>query len=1351
MKLSNRILHNPVLTIRLSALYLVLVTVLILLKGTAYSQDPVRIMPLGNSITYGNYHPEPRPEGLITGYRQALWLLLTNAGYQVDFVGSRTTGADAVPAFDPHNEGYPGWRDDQIEVNVYDWLWNNEADVIILHIGTNGLDPDPSDVEAILDEIDRYESNHGHHIKVILAKIINRITYSQLTTQFNQNIEKMALDRVKNNGDDIVVIDMEFETEIDYRINTAGGEMNDNLHPYVGGHEKMAVRWFEVLQEVLPRPDQKPYIISEPNPFTFSGDLFEYQVEADGDPSPQFSLLESPSGMAINGNRDITWTPSSSGTYMVRILAENAIGKDTQQFEIIVRDANNRVKEGLVALYEFTEGEGNLVHDVSGVGMPDNLYINYEGNVIWDPEQGLEITRESILLPSDMNRKIIDSCMESGAITIETWLRTGNMEQGGPAHIVQISDPLNAGISLSQENEFTDSVRYYFTAAGTPVLNSSPYISSIAIQHLVYTRDADGTEKIYINGQEAGSGTKTGDFSGWNEHTFKLSLCNSLGFEHPWTGKLFLTAIYNRILSQAEVTQNYDAGFGDQPITMIPPEQPGSLGSTPLSTVAVKLTWNDLSDDETGFVIERRVESGLFQYVSSVPDNNTQYVDAGLTANTVYYYRIKALNDFMESEYSNVTSVRTFSDDFLTHISRNKSATQSSTVYGGEASLGVDGNTDGRYSNGSVTHTAYELNAWWEVDLQTVYNINYIEVWNRTDNCCKDRMARFNLFVSEEPFESYDFQSTLEQPGVWTVYEDLYPEPMVLFNVARKGRYIRLQLSDSQEICLAELVAMGNDHLDPPLFITTPDTDATQGVEYRYDFDASDPDADSLVFTFLQKPDWLIFDPVSKTLIGIPAQADTGDQEVIINVYDGLNNVEQSFTIQVANVNDPPVITSDPVLEVNKNEAYNYTLEFNDPDNDPLTVEISQKPDWMQFEESILTLTGIPDNGDVGVHDITILISDGTETVEQSFQVTVIDYNHPPVITSEPDTVVDQGALFSYQIIVSDPDQDVLNFSFPGKPDWLTFNPITHTLSGIPEQEDVGISTVSIHISDGTAEIVQDFQLTVIDVNDPPEILSSPVLTVYEDSVYSYSFLAQDVDGDELTFTAVVLPDWLTFDVTLRNLTGTPTNEHVGIHDVKIRVSDGKGHVDHSFQITVLNVNDPPVLTSVPNDTIIFSGEQYQFQITAVDVDAGDLLTISAVDLPGWLTLTPASHEAMLRGTPSISDVGSYTIGIRVSDGTVEVGHNFSLEVQDPSGVEPLGVPVTRIYPIPAGEIVYFEFGLKGSAIVKLYDITGTVLKEVNVNTHETLKLDISDLKANLYFYKVIVNEITCVGKLIKE
>ena len=69
----------------------VLLIIGFLLAGISPAEagPPIRIMPLGDSITYDNHEGDTRPEGLRTGYRQPLWLKLTQeGGYNVDFVGS---------------------------------------------------------------------------------------------------------------------------------------------------------------------------------------------------------------------------------------------------------------------------------------------------------------------------------------------------------------------------------------------------------------------------------------------------------------------------------------------------------------------------------------------------------------------------------------------------------------------------------------------------------------------------------------------------------------------------------------------------------------------------------------------------------------------------------------------------------------------------------------------------------------------------------------------------------------------------------------------------------------------------------------------------------------------------------------------------------------------------------------------------------------------------------------------------------------------------------------------------------------------------------------------------------------
>ncbi len=148
------------------------------------------IMPLGDSITWDDRDNDTRSDGEKIAYRYRLWQLLTDAGYEIDFVGSEYTGYDFFP--DAENEGHPGWTDDDIAASVYDFLSDNPAKIILLHIGTNDLNPDPGGVENILDEIDRYEADFGITITVILARIINRSTYSAMTTLFNDNVENMA-------------------------------------------------------------------------------------------------------------------------------------------------------------------------------------------------------------------------------------------------------------------------------------------------------------------------------------------------------------------------------------------------------------------------------------------------------------------------------------------------------------------------------------------------------------------------------------------------------------------------------------------------------------------------------------------------------------------------------------------------------------------------------------------------------------------------------------------------------------------------------------------------------------------------------------------------------------------------------------------------------------------------------------------------------------------------------------------------------------------------------------------------------------------------------------------------------
>ena len=231
--------------------------------GGSSTQAAVKIMPLGDSITQGQSSGEPDTDRQIS-YRKALWDKLISGDYDVDFVGSLNSGSDILGFEAADHEGHNGFTADQIRDEVFDWLQLNFPDVVLLHVGTNDISgPQPvpdivSEVEDILDEIFIYSPE----MTVILARIINRVTFSQKTNDFNNLLPGMVNGHPYKNR--IKIVDMEVGAGMDYRI-WPTGDMNDDIHPYqdpvsseTPGYDKMADVWFSALQQVLPDPNPPP-------------------------------------------------------------------------------------------------------------------------------------------------------------------------------------------------------------------------------------------------------------------------------------------------------------------------------------------------------------------------------------------------------------------------------------------------------------------------------------------------------------------------------------------------------------------------------------------------------------------------------------------------------------------------------------------------------------------------------------------------------------------------------------------------------------------------------------------------------------------------------------------------------------------------------------------------------------------------------------------------------------------------------------------------------------------------------------------------------------------------------------
>ncbi len=93
------------------------------------------------------------------------------------------------------------------------------------------------------------------------------------------------------------------------------------------------------------------------------------------------------------------------------------------------------------------------------------------------------------------------------------------------------------------------------------------------------------------------------------------------------------------------------------------PDAPSNLRAAPLSSTAIRLTWQDNSDDETGFVIEILIPPVWAEIPFELPPNTTRAIVEGLPPASTQSFRLRAVNGYGASEASNVATAETFADD----------------------------------------------------------------------------------------------------------------------------------------------------------------------------------------------------------------------------------------------------------------------------------------------------------------------------------------------------------------------------------------------------------------------------------------------------------------------------------------------------------------------------------------------------------------------------------------------------------------------------------------------------------------------------------------------------------------
>ncbi len=226
----------------------------------------------------------------------------------------------------------------------------------------------------------------------------------------------------------------------------------------------------------------------------------------------------------------------------------------------------DRIDDGLLVLYNFDDGGGTTVRDSADQGDALDLTIADPNAVSWGNSY-LSIDAPTIIDSSGPATKLYDGVTASGALTLEAWVRPANSVQNGPARIVNYavhSGSRNATLGQDGSNYVARVRTNETTVNGTPDVATDGGVTAGALQHVVYTRDASGATRFYIDGVLVDEDSISGEInlSTWDS-TFAFALVNEFTRDRPWLGDIYLAAMYDRALAPAEITQNFAAGADD--------------------------------------------------------------------------------------------------------------------------------------------------------------------------------------------------------------------------------------------------------------------------------------------------------------------------------------------------------------------------------------------------------------------------------------------------------------------------------------------------------------------------------------------------------------------------------------------------------------------------------------------------------------------------------------------------------------------------------------------------------------------------------------------------------------------
>ncbi|MEN8203319.1 MAG: fibronectin type III domain-containing protein [Bacteroidota bacterium] len=640
------------------------------------------------------------------GHRNAGYELLSDADHG-GIPGTRGQYVDRLL-----RDGYDERWGIQITPASTPYLDNYPADIILLHIGTNdithGEGSGTSDIVNILNRIDEWEASSGTHVVVFIARIIRRTdsgASNTTTIQYNDNLASLVASR----GDpSVILVNIETGAGINYNTEL----MSDGVHPTQSAYDKMGNKWYSSLSSYLNSVPASPdgLIAGGASGSSIqlswndrSANETGFEIERSVSPDPgSFTLIHTTGAnvssytntgleentqyyyrvRAVNSAGPSLYTSIEGSTTLAGALAApgNLQATAVDQTTIRISWTDNSSTE-TAYIVERSENSGSGFTEIHTAVA--NV-ISYVDNTLKDGREYYYRVRAS-------NGVVYSAFSNEASASTALFAPTGISATAVNEASIHLAWTDNSDSESTYSIERSESTGTGYNTIHTTSANATNYTDTgLTDGRTYFYRIRAGKGALYSIYSAVASATThlaapTGlRATSLNESTISLEWTDNSISESGYliersedAGSTYkvIGAVSADIVSYADdgllsgsqfvyrvraTNGNNYSAYSNEASASSNLTAPTGLVANKVDEATIQISWFDKSFSETAYLIERSESSGSgFSEIHTASANETFYEDYGLADGSTYYYRVRATNGDLNSEYSNEASATT--------------------------------------------------------------------------------------------------------------------------------------------------------------------------------------------------------------------------------------------------------------------------------------------------------------------------------------------------------------------------------------------------------------------------------------------------------------------------------------------------------------------------------------------------------------------------------------------------------------------------------------------------------------------------------------------------------------------